>query len=87
MEPILQFDRHSSSEDYDDYIYHFAIDENGLGGYLRVTFVQEPGRPAGAYMEICINNEDGHDLIQQCLKISRKTAEQMIAVQFDGQRV
>ena len=88
MEQLLKLDDESSSEDYKDYIYHFAVDENGLGGYLKVTFTQEPGQPAGAYMEFCINDGGGgNELIDRAFDISLRTAKQMIAVQFDGQGV
>jgi hypothetical protein len=87
MEQLLKLDDESSSEVYKDYVYHFAVDENGLSGYLKVTFTQEPGQPVGHYVEVCINDQDGNELINCETPIEWVRAAQMIAVQFDGQRV
>jgi len=88
MEQLLKLDHESSSEVYKDYVYHFAVDENGLSGYLKVTMVREPGQPVGSYVEFCINDQDGNELIlPQAFPINWVNAAHMIAVQFDGQRV
>ena len=80
MKPLLEYDRYSSSADYADYVYHFAIDEDGLGGLLRVTLNNEPGQKPSATLDICINNEGGDELIEQSFKISRKLAQKFLAV-------
>jgi hypothetical protein len=49
--------------------------------------VREPGQPVGAYVEVCINDQDGNELINCETPINWVNAAHMIAVQFDGQGV
>jgi hypothetical protein len=87
MKSLLEYDRYSSSADYADYIYHFAIDEDGLGGFLRVTLNNEPGEKPSATLDICINNESGDELIEQSFKISQKIAREMLKVHYPEKKV
>jgi len=87
MKPLLQYDRYSSSAEYADYIYHFAIGEDGLGGFLRVTLNNEPVQKPSATLDICINNESGDELIEQSFEIDRKVARDMLAVHYPKQEV
>lgn len=80
MKPLLQYDRYSSSAEYADFIYHFAIGEDSLGGFLRVTLNNEPGEKPSATLDICINNESGDELINQTFEIDRKVAREMLSV-------
>ena len=80
MKPLLQYDRYSSSAEYADYVYHFAIDEDSLGGFLRVTLNDEPGQTPSASLDICINNESGDELIEQSFEIDRKVAREMLSI-------
>lgn len=83
MKPLLEYDRYSSSAEYADYIYHFGLDEDGLGGFIRVTLNNEPGEKPSATLDICINNESGDELIEQSFQIGRKVAQKMLAVHHD----
>jgi hypothetical protein len=83
MKPLLQYDRYSSSAEYADYVYHFANDRDGLGGFLRVTLNDEPGETPSATIDICINNESGDELIEQSFEIERDVARRMLAVHHD----
>jgi hypothetical protein len=87
MKPLLEYDRYSSSADYADYVYHFAIDEDGLGGFLRVTLNDEPGQKPSATLDICINNESGDELIEQSFEISQKIAREMLKVHYPEKKV
>lgn len=87
MKPLLEYDRYSSNADYADYIYHFAIDEDGLGGFLRVTLNNEPGEKPSATLDICINNESGDELIEQSFEISQKIAREMLKVHYPEKEV
>jgi hypothetical protein len=80
MKQLLKYDPHSSSAEYADYIYHFAICEDGLGGFLRVTLNNEPGQKPSASLDICINNESGDELIEESFEIERDKAAALINV-------
>jgi hypothetical protein len=82
MKQLLQYDRHSSSAEYSDFVYHFAIDEDGFGGFLRVTLNDEPGQTPSASLDICINNESGDELIERSFEIDRNEAATMIAAKM-----
>ena len=84
MNQLLKFDRDSSNETYMDYVFHFANDENGIGGYFQVTLVTEKNEEPNAYVTVCINNEDGDELIEQTFDIERKAALKLIAVHHDN---
>lgn len=83
MKPLLQYDRYSSSAEYADYVHHFGLDEDGLGGFIRVTLNDEPGETPSATLDICINNESGDELIEQSFEIDRNLARKMLAVHHD----
>lgn len=80
MKQLLEYDCHSSSEEYMDYVYHFALDEDELGGFIQVTLYNEPGQTPSASLKICVNNADGDELIEQSFPIDRQLAFKMIAV-------
>jgi len=84
MQQLLKFDRHSSSETYMDYVFHFSNDEDGIGGYFQVTLVNEKDQKPNAYVTMCINNEDGDELIEQEFDIDRETALKLIAVHHEN---
>ena len=83
MKPLLRYDRYSSSAEYADYVHHFGLDEDGLGGFIRVTRKDEPGETPSATLDICINNESGDELIEQSIVIDRNLARKMLAVHHD----
>lgn len=84
MKPLLEYDRYSSSPEYADYVYHFAVDKDGLGGFVRVTLNNEPGETPSAQLDICINNEDGDELIEHSFEIDRKLAQKFLAVHHEN---
>lgn len=81
MKQLLEYDSHSSSAEYMDHVHHFSIDENGIGGFIRVTLIEEPGQKPSAVFDVCVNVEDG-DLIEQSFEIDRQTALSLIAVKY-----
>lgn len=85
MKPLLKLDTDSSSDDYTDFVYHFAVDKNGLGGFIQVTLVNEVDHQT-AMLGFCITNEFGDYLIEHSAEIDRRDALKMISVNhIDGE--
>lgn len=73
-------------EVYRDFEQWLTDNESGIGGILRITLVDEPGKVPSAYGSIFWNGEDGVEFEPSEFEITRAQAE-LILGDVSNQRV
>lgn len=70
----------NTHEEYRDFCLAIPDNENGVGGEIRITLVDEPDEEPYAYGSICIDTEDGEEIAAGIeFEITREQAELLLA--------